>query len=99
MRYIIGFLILLVCYYCMRSRSYKSIDFKLKSQTNPQSRYIAVTEEKMDQLDLFHDAYQCKYTTQDPYFSFEGKPNNYDDFAELHKKNAKHEKHLQERLL
>lgn len=69
----------------------------IPSQTNRISEEIANEEFRIEKLDRIQDT--CKYSTQDPYFSFDGKPNDFDDFAELRKKNAKHEKHLQQRLL
>ena len=71
---------------------------KTPSQTNELSQRVKREQMEMRMMEEYHIDSYCKYTTQDPNFSFEGRPNNYDDFAELRKRNAAHERHLQQRI-
>ncbi len=73
---------------------------KIPSQTNRLSQYVLKEQQEMQELEEEHATSYCKYTytTQDPNFSFNGLPNDFDDFAELRKKNAAHERHLQRKI-
>ena len=72
---------------------------KVTSPTNPASRQIRRTEERMERLDVQHEREDCtfSYSTQDPTFSFNGRQ-VVDELAELRRKNEAHERHLLERV-
>ena len=97
-----GILIIVIVLFIVVKNSQKNTKMntsKLESRLNPASKEIRKKEAYMEYLDEVQDESKCKYTTQDPTFSFEGLPNTYDDFAQLRKINNAHEKHLQKRLL
>ena len=72
---------------------------KISNQTNKPSMKIEMKNNYIEYLDNSHNDMNCKYSTDDPNFSFNGRPNVIDDFAELRKRNEKHERHLQKRIM
>ena len=71
----------------------------LREMRGGPSDRIARREELFDQLDEQHEFVESheKYSTSDPSFSFNGR-DVVDDFAELRRRNAAHEKHLEGRV-
>lgn len=81
------------------TRTVTSSSGKVTAGLNRASKAVYREQARLDRDEALHESIpgECKYSTQDPSFSFNGK-STVDQFAALRKANASHEKHLRRRI-